>query len=126
MSPVDFSAVRREVLALHRELVEVERRDYERAHGRLGPAELLHHLLHDATFAWLKPLTTVIARMDEAEELDEPAEAEEAKKAVIAELRDLLRAREDGNDFQRRYAALLQIEPGLALSHGRLNRSISV
>ena len=126
MSPVDFAQTRREVLALHRELVEIERRDYERAHGRLGPAELLHHLLHDATFAWLKPLTTVIARMDEAEEFDEPAEAEEAKKAVVTELRDLMRVDEFGNDFQRRYAALLQIEPGLALSHGRVARSISV
>ena len=133
MTTADFGAIRHQILALHRGLVEIERQDYERANGRLSPAEFLHHLLHDATFAWLKPLTALIAQMDEADEIDDRAQAEEAKAAVLVELRALLRsgsgvdgggARANG-DFQDRYQALLQQEPGLVVEHGKLVQAIS-
>ena len=121
MTAAQFTEVRRQVLHLHRMLVEIERRDYERAHGRLSPAALLHNLIHDATFAWLKPLTTLIAQMDEL--MDEPLE-EAGMKASVGELRALIRPDAEGNDFQRRYAALLQQEPDLVVAHGSVVRSI--
>jgi hypothetical protein len=110
------------VLHLHRMLVEIERRDYERAHGRLSPAALLHNLIHDATFAWLRPLTALIAQMDEL--MDDPLE-EAPMEASVGELRKLLRPFAEGSDFQRRYAALLQQEPDLVVAHGSLIRIIS-
>jgi len=109
------------VLHLHRLLVEIERRDYERAHGRLSAGALLHNLIHDVTFAWLRPLTTLIAQMDEL--MDGPPD-EEAMGTSVGELRDLLRPDAEGNDFQKRYAALLQQEPDLVVAHGSLVRAI--
>ena len=117
MTAREFAEIRRQVLALHRTLVEIERRDFERAHGRQSPAALLHNLIHDVTFAWLRPLTAMLAQIDE---VSESPEAEEAMKVSVAELRDLVRPDEAGNDFQRRYAALLQQHPELVVSHGAL------
>jgi len=121
MTAREFAAVRRQVLALHRTLVEIERRDFERAHGRQSPAALLHNLIHDVTFAWLRPLTAILAQIDE---VSESPEAEAAMKASVTELRDLVRPDEAGNEFQRRYAALLQQHPELVVSHGALVRSL--
>src|SRR5690349_14661968 len=122
MTSEEFAAIRREVLHLHRMLVEIERRDYERAHGRVSAGALLHNLIHDASFAWLKPLTTLIAQMDEL--MDEPLD-EAGMKASVDELRALLRPDAAGNDFQQRYGALLQQEPDLVVAHGSLVRSIT-
>jgi len=118
----EFAEIRRGVLHLHRLLVEIERRDYERAHGRLSAGGLLHNLIHDASFAWLKPLTTLLAQMDEI--MDEPPE-EAGMKASVDELRSLLRPESPVSDFQQRYAALLQQEPDLVVAHGTVVRSIS-
>ena len=117
MTPREFAAVRRQVLALHRTLVEIERRDFERAHGRQSPAALLHNLIHDVTFAWLRPLTALLAQIDE---VTESPEAEEAIKASVAELRELIRPDVAGSEFQQRYAALLQQHPELVVAHGAL------
>jgi len=121
MTTREFAEIRRQVLALHRTLVEIERRDFERAHGRQSPAALLHNLIHDVTFAWLRPLTAILAQIDE---VSESPEAEAAMKASVTELRDLVRPDEAGNEFQRRYAALLQQHPELVVSHGALVRSL--
>jgi len=121
MTAREFAEIRRQVLALHRTLVEIERRDFERAHGRQSPAALLHNLIHDVTFAWLRPLTAILAQIDE---VAESPEAETAMKASVAELRDLVRPDEAGSEFQRRYAALLQQHPELVVSHGALVRSL--
>jgi hypothetical protein len=42
----------------------------------------------------------------------------------VAELRDLVRPDENGSDFQRRYAALLQQHPELVVAHGALVRAL--
>jgi hypothetical protein len=117
-----FADLRRRALHLHRMLVEIERRDFERAHGRLSAGALLHNLIHDASFAWLRPMSTLIARMDEL--MDEP-DVPEAMKASVAELRELVRPDEGGNEFQQRYAALLQQEPDLVVAHGSLVSAIA-
>jgi len=121
VTAAEFAEIRRQVLALHRTLVEIERRDFERAHGRQSPAALLHNLIHDVTFAWLRPLTAVIAQIDE---VSESPDAEGAMKASVRELRALVRPDEGGNEFQQRYAALLQQHPELVVAHGNLTRAI--
>lgn len=121
MTAQEFAGIRRHLLALHRTLVEIERRDFERAHGRQSAAALLHNLIHDVTFAWLRPLTAILAQIDE---VSESPEAEEAMKASVTELRDLVRPDDAGSDFQRRYAALLQQHPELVVAHGALVRSL--
>jgi hypothetical protein len=108
----DHAALRAALLELHKTLLEVERRDYEKAHGRLTPQQFLDGLLHNPTFAWLQPLTTLLVALDEMED------------ASLAELRSLLDASEQPDEFQQRYTAALQRSPELAYAHGVLMRAL--
>ncbi|HEX5645856.1 MAG TPA: hypothetical protein VFX56_02700, partial [Nitrospira sp.] len=62
------------LLRLHKALLDDERVSYERVHGRISSnGEFLQLVLNDAWFAWLRPLSQVIAKFDELSEEHEPA-----------------------------------------------------
>ncbi|HKJ22962.1 MAG TPA: hypothetical protein VKA13_07725, partial [Gammaproteobacteria bacterium] len=48
------------LLHLHKTLLEIERKAYEKAHGRLSANELLKLALNDQQFAWLRELSALI------------------------------------------------------------------
>lgn len=105
------------LLALHRALVERERRDYERIHGRVGGGEFLQGLIHDPAFAWLTPFTTLIVRLEELEdEKDEGAQQDVA--ATLAAIRELLSLDRERSEFHRRYAERVDQDPDVAVAHG--------
>ncbi len=106
--------IRTALLALHRALVEGGRRDYEKAHGRVGSGDFLQALIHDPAFGWLAPLTRLIARLDELEDA-EGAQPEAA--VVLAAIRALLSLNPEGTEFQRRYAERVDQDPDLAVAH---------
>jgi len=111
--------VRASLLDLHKSLVDAERRGYERTHGRLENAEFLKVLMEDPQFAWLKPLTALIVRLDEtAEDGGDGAEA-------LGQLRRLLAPDSQGSAFQRHYAELLQRSPEVVVDHGRTLRALT-
>ncbi len=56
---------RNELLNVHRALVESARLDYEREHGAVPACRFLQMLIHDPQYAWLAPLTSLVARIDE-------------------------------------------------------------
>ena len=88
-----LSEVRRNLLHLHKTLIDAERRDYERVNGRVSDGQFLNALAGDPALAWLKPMTTLLASLDEL--IDDKA-------------------------FQRRYAEILQRSPEAVLAHGRV------
>ena len=106
------------LLALHRALVEGERSDYEKARGRVSGGDFLQALIHDPAFAWLTPLTRLIARLDELEDPEAEGAQPEAAETVLADIRALLSLRPEGSDFQRRYAERIALDPNLAVAHG--------
>ena len=55
------------LLDLHGVLLDRERRAYEEEHGLVASRELLHLLLHDQRFAWLRSLSSMIANIDAVE-----------------------------------------------------------
>ena len=112
--------IRAPLLALHKSLVDAERREYERQHGRLENAEFLKVLMEGPQFAWLKPLTALIVRLDEALEEDGQGAA-----AALEQLRLLLVPRGEGSPFQRRYAEVLQLSPDALVDHGRTLRALA-
>ena len=85
--------LRTPLLEVHRSLVQAERNRYERSHGRVSEGDFLQLLINDPQVAWLKPLTTLLASLDE-----------------------LLGDRE----FEKRYLEALQRDPSVAVAHGRL------
>ena len=113
-----LAELRTPLLALHKSLVDAERREYERRHGRLENAEFLKVLMADAQFSWLKPLTALIVRLDEAQEENEDG------ASAMAELRKLLAPDEHGSGFQQHYAGVLQRSPDAVVNHGRTLRAL--
>jgi len=115
---VSLAEVRTPLLALHKSLVDAERREFERQRGRLENAEFLKVLMEGPQFAWLKPLTALIVRLDEALEDNQDG------AAAIDELRRLLAPDEHGSVFQQRYAEVLQRSPDAVVDHGRTLRAL--
>jgi hypothetical protein len=97
------------LLELHRTLLDAVRRDYEREHGRLTPAEFLQRLVADEELAWLRPFTSSIVRLDEQLDADEPA--------PVRELRELLDPEREDAPFQRHYGEWIQASPEVAYAH---------
>lgn len=125
MSHPSLAAVRDAVLTVHRSLLETERLAWERMNGRVaGNLEVLRLAIEDPWFAWLRPLTALIAAMDEALQDDSP-EAEARVGPIIAEASALLRPDENGSDFQQRYDEFVQRAPDVAVAHGRLMRVLA-
>lgn len=112
--------VRRALLELHQRLLAAERIAWEAMHGRVaGNAEFLQLALRDPWFLWLRPMTALIAAIDEVFLEPEAArERETTLPALLSAARDLLRPDDQGSDFQQRYFDLLQRFPDVAVAHG--------
>jgi hypothetical protein len=112
--------MRRELLDLHRALVDSERREYERVRGRMTDRAFLEALIGAPELAWLNPFTSLIVRL---EEVVEENAAEDARGAAVgdcvAEIRKLLRPNAGGFGFQRKYAEAMQRSPEVVVAHGR-------
>ena len=110
------------LLRLHGLLLAREREDYEAAHGAVGARELLRLLLGDDRFAWLRSLSQLIARIDEAvdaERAGTPADA----AAFHRETHRLLRS--GGTDaFATRYAAALQASAEVVMAHADVVKAL--
>jgi hypothetical protein len=110
------------LLRLHKALLEAERASYERGRGSIGGSgEFLQLVLNDPWFAWLRPVSELIVRIDE---LLEPAqEATEAEAtAALGRTAALFRPADGGGEFGRRYREALQQSPDAVLAHGELSR----
>ncbi|SRR6266849_7002121 len=107
--------VRAALLDLHRALVEEERREHEKTLGRLSGGEFLRALIEDPVFAWLRPLTTLIVRLDE---LDDAPDTD-----VLSAARALLLGADD-SEFRRRCAALVQRSADVAFAYAAARRAV--
>ncbi|HWF62218.1 MAG TPA: hypothetical protein VN666_18180 [Nitrospira sp.] len=71
-------------------MLDDERISYERVHGRVpSNGAFLQLVLNDAWFAWLRPLSQLIAKLDELSEADEPSTYEDIS-ALLASAQRLL------------------------------------
>jgi hypothetical protein len=112
--------VRLRLLDLHKALVDAERRDYERVHGRVSDTAFLEALVKDPLLAWLGALTTLIVRLEEALEEGAPA----AQKEWSGAIRKLLTPDAAGAEFNRRYERLTQQVPDIVVAHGAVMRAL--
>jgi len=107
----------RALLRLHKALLDDERVSYERVHGRISSnGAFLQLALNDAWFAWLRPLSQLIARLDELGESDDSSSREEVP-ALVASVRTLLTPSDAGEGFGRQYYDALQRSPDVVLEH---------
>ena len=114
-------ALRRSLLNLHKTLLDWERSAYERANGRTAPGELLKVITTDAQFAWLRPVSELIVRMDVMLDAD-PDEGGADVNAVLAQVQTLVAPDEAGTAYARRYYAALQEHPDAVIAHRDVTR----
>src|SRR6476619_6430052 len=121
-------ALRQGLLRLHKTLLDLERRDYERARGRIGNSyEFLQLVLKDPWFDWLHRLSELIVQIDEALDsigAETPATEEDAQ-ALISRARSLLSPAEEGTQFQKNYFLALQQSPDVVLLHSEITKLMS-
>jgi hypothetical protein len=105
----------RALLCLHKALLDDERVSYERVHGRIpSNGVFLQLLLGDAWFAWLRPLSQLMATLDE---LGEESSDGLDMAPLVASIRTLLTPTEEGEGFGRQYHDALQRGPDVVLAH---------
>ena len=117
-----LKVLRQGLLRLHKALLDLERRDYERARGRIGNSyEFLQLVLKDPWFDWLHRLSELIVQIDETLDPNSETPATEADaKALIERARALLAPAETGSEFQKNYFLALQQSPDVVLLHSEL------
>ena len=105
----------KQLIALHRHLIQAAKDDYTFATGITpAPAELLRLLTEDPFFAWLKPMTELIVAIDEMARVDfEPADAHEIGRRLNAML-------ETDAEFASHYVPILQREVDVTIAHAAL------
>ena len=111
------------LLRLHKALLDSERAAYERAHGQVNAGKLLQLAISHEQFAWLRPVSELIVRIDEM--LDAEDATEEDAGALVSQARALLKPSEAGGEFERRYYAAIQREPEVVLAHRDVMRTLS-
>jgi hypothetical protein len=117
--------LRHGLLRLHKLLLDLERRDFERARGRIvNSYEFLQLVLKDPWFDWLHRLSELIVQIDES--LDtrdvEHAITDEDGTALMERAKALLAPSETGTQFQKNYFLALQQSPDVVLLHSEVMR----
>jgi hypothetical protein len=109
-----LTEMRRLLLQLHKTLIDWQRRDYETTRGRLQTTQLLQVIFNDPAFAWLRTMSGLIVRVDEALDAKPPEGSETGP--LVAAARELI-APEAGSAYALRYHAALQELPEAVLAH---------
>jgi len=117
--------LRHGLLRLHKLLLDLERRDYERARGRISNSyEFLQLVLKDPWFDWLHRLSELIVQIDESldtRDTETPMSDEDAQ-ALLERAKALLAPSESGTQFQKNYFLALQQSPDVVLLHSEVMR----
>lgn len=104
------------LLRLHKALLDDERVSFERVHGRIASnGEFLQLVLDHAWFAWLRPLSHLMAKLDELEVEGTSPSVEIT--VFMATVRTLITPAEEGTGFAKHYYDALQRTPDVVLAH---------
>ena len=123
----ELKELRHGLLRLHKLLLDLERRDFERARGPISNSyEFLQLVLKDPWFDWLHRLSELIVQIDESldtRETDTPLSEDDAQ-ALIERAKALLAPSEAGTQFQKNYFLALQQSPDVVLLHSEVMRML--
>ena len=114
-------ALRQALLRLHKTLLEMERRDYEKIHGAVNAGELFRLVVDDPQFTWLHNISEFVVRIDESLASEEGVTEAEAH-GHISLARKLFAPTETGDGFQKQYYDSIQRDPAVVMEHAELAR----
>ena len=110
---------RLQLLKLHKQLVDVERENYENEYGQITSGYFLNLLVDDKNFSWLRKFSTLIVEIDEMLDLDD-GYTENMLEKQFAEMRKLLNLENADEDFKAKYQNALQNNAEIAGKHDEL------
>ncbi len=131
LNPAEQSSLRQRLtelrdalLRLHKALMESERIGYEQTFGKVSsPFTFLKLLTEDPWFAWFRPVSQLIATMDEKLDAKEPL-----TKTTVDELttrvKIMLVPTEGGEGFSQHYDEALQRDPDMVFAHAAVAKLI--
>lgn len=117
-------ALRENLLRIHKILLEMERRDYEKVHGQVNAGELFRLVVGDPQFAWLHSISEFVVRIDEML-AGEKAVTDSDSHESISLARKMFMPSSTGDGFQRQYYDAIQKDPGVVMEHAELARLFS-
>lgn len=119
-----LNEVRGALLELHKVLLASERVSYEQVFGKVGSSyNFLQMLTTDPWFAWLQPMTRLIASVDELLDGGEPLN-DSAVETLVGRIKSLLMPTPEGEGFSKHYDDALQRDPDLVYAHACVCRMI--
>lgn len=114
-------ALRLALLRLHKTLLEMERRDYERVNGHVSAGELFRLVVDHEQFSWLHNLSEFVVRLDETLSGETAVTSEDTHVAIML-ARKMFTPTEAGDAFQKRYFDAIQRDPAVVMEHAELAR----
>jgi hypothetical protein len=109
------------LLRLHKTLLDMERREYERVHGKVNTGELFRLVIDHEQFAWLHNISEFVVRLDESLTGEVPVSPEDTRSAIML-ARKMFAPSESGDGFQKRYFDAIQRDPAVVMEHAELAR----
>lgn len=114
-------SLRLSLLKLHKTLLDMERREYERANGHVSVGELFRLVIDHQQFAWLHNISEFVVRLDETLAGDAPILPEDVHTAISL-ARKMFAPSESGDAFQKKYFDAIQLDPAVVIDHAELAR----
>jgi len=114
-------ALREALLRLHKSLLDMERRTYEKEHGKVSAGELFRLVVDDPHFSWLHNISEFVVRIDENLAANEGVTDTDAHVAVSL-ARKIFAPTESGDGFQKKYFDAIQKDPAVVMEHAQLAR----
>jgi hypothetical protein len=114
-------ALRETLLQLHKTLLEMERREYQKVHGSVSAGELFRLVVDDPQFSWLHNISEFVVRIDEALAADAEITPEDTRGAISL-ARRIFAPTETGDGFQQKYFDAIQKDPAVVMEHAELVR----
>jgi hypothetical protein len=114
-------ALRLALLRVHKTLLDMERREYERANGKVTVGELFRLVIDHQQFGWLHNISEFVVRLDETLAGENPVTTEEVRTAISL-ARKMFAPSESGDAFQKKYFDAIQLDPAVVIDHAELAR----
>ncbi len=120
MSDHPLPVLRNQLLSLHKLLMNAERTAYEKEGNVIhSPMHFLQLLTEHERFVWLRQLSQMVVKMDEAME-EKPPMTKERADALVGEARHLLTGSEEPGSFAVRYAKAREREAAVTVAHAEI------
>lgn len=114
--------IHRELLDLHKQLIDCEREQYEELRGPISKMQLLQLLISDDYFAWLKRISNLIIRIDEATDakVTAPNQIDTVAKEILHDTQLLLSVDESEDDFHKKLKSVMKRDQTVSLACQKL------